>query len=451
MFDFSRFPTLETDRLILRELRLDDGPDVFVFQSDPYVQRFNDVPLKKLEDVYPYISELLVDHFSQKFLIWAVTLRGKDKVFGTVGLGAWNKHHRRAEVGYALAQSHWRQGYGSEAVTAVLKFGYEQLNLNRIYARTIADNFESVGLLEKIGFRLEGIQRGHSWEDDNTFHDGAIFALLKDEFDHIKLKPFEPKTASISPLPDLSEYDDPAIYDLENSGFKPAGPFFLELVKQTGGDVLEIGCGTGRYTIPMAEAGIPMTGLDVVRPMVEVARSRSKNLPIQWIVADARKFSLNHRYSFIFTSGVTFMHLLTTTDQTAFLRCVQRHLAENGRLLIETLFPHLPQQKDELEEGEWFKNEDKNGRVITVSGTQSYDPITQIRTETAYRRWKENGEIITKVAPLSLRNTFPQELELLLSKNGFEVEARYGSYTFEPLTTKSQMMLYLCKKQKGVD
>ncbi len=450
MFDFSKFPTLETERLILRELKLEDGPDVFEFQSDPYVQRYNSVPLKKLEEVYPYISELLVDHYAQDFLIWAVTLKGEDKVFGTIGLGSWNKHHRRAEIGYALSQSYWRQGYGSEAATAVLKFGFEQLNLHRIFARTIADNYESVGLLEKLNFQLEGVQRDYSWEDDGTFHSGALYGLLKDEFNpssHQQTK--NNIKTSLKPLPDLSEYDIPALYDLENQGFEPAGSFFLELAKQYSGDVLEIGCGTGRYTIPMAEAGISMTGLDVMKPMLDVARERSQQLPIQWILSDARQFSLNHLYSLIFTSGVTFMHLLTTADQEAFLQCAHRQLAENGRLLIETLFPHDAQQKDEPEETEWFKNEDKNGRLITVSGIQTYDPITQIRVETAYRRWEEDGQTVTKVAPLSLRNTFPQELELLLNKNGFDIEARYGNYKFEPLTATSPMMLYLCRKHSG--
>ena len=140
------------------------------------------------------------------------------------------------------------------------------------------------------------------------------------------------------------------------------------------------------------------------------------------------------------------MHLLSTEDQEAFLQCARNHLAANGRLLIETQFPHLPLQKDVLEEEAWFKNEAPDGRIISVSGITEYDPVTQIRTETAYRRWEKDGKTVTKVAPLSLRNSFPQELELLLNKNRFEVEKRYGDYEFGPLTKESQGMLYLCKK-----
>ncbi len=64
----------------------------------------------------------------------------------------------------------------------MLRYGFETLNLNRIYARTIADNHKSVRTLERNGFQREGTQRKHSWEDDGTFHDSAIYGLLADEF-----------------------------------------------------------------------------------------------------------------------------------------------------------------------------------------------------------------------------------------------------------------------------
>jgi ribosomal-protein-alanine N-acetyltransferase len=78
-------------------------------------------------------------------------------------------------VGYALARDHWGQGIGTEAVWAMLRFGFEQMNLHRIYAGTIADNYESVRMLEKIGFVREGTKRESSWEDDGTNHDSAMY------------------------------------------------------------------------------------------------------------------------------------------------------------------------------------------------------------------------------------------------------------------------------------
>ena len=80
------------------------------------------------------------------------------------------------------AHAFWGQGIGTEGVQAIIRYGFTQLNLNRIEAATIADNHESVNLLKKLGFRLEGIRRGYSWEEDGTFHDSAMFGLLRDEF-----------------------------------------------------------------------------------------------------------------------------------------------------------------------------------------------------------------------------------------------------------------------------
>ncbi len=176
------FPTLTTERLILRELRPDDAADVLLFRGDPYVQRFNSEPLKTIEEAAAFIEELNAGNQAGRWLEWTITLQGEERALGVVGLGSWAKYHRRAEVGYDLARAFWGRGIGTEAVRAVVNYGFTQLNLNRIEAATIADNHESVKLLKKLGFWLEGIRRGYSWEEDGTFHDSAMFALLCEEF-----------------------------------------------------------------------------------------------------------------------------------------------------------------------------------------------------------------------------------------------------------------------------
>jgi len=114
--------------------------------------------------------------------VWAVVPVVEDTVVGLVGFHGWDRYHRRAEAGYGLARAYWGQGIASEALRAILRFGFEDMDLNRVFARTIADNHESVRLLERLGFQREGTQRAHSWEDDETFHDSAIYGLLADEF-----------------------------------------------------------------------------------------------------------------------------------------------------------------------------------------------------------------------------------------------------------------------------
>ncbi len=116
-------------------------------------------------------------------------------------------------------------------------------------------------------------------------------------------------------FPNLEEYQDPDIYDLENAASELEHSFYLSLAHEAGGPVLELGCGTGRMTIPMVQAGLDVTGLDVVPTMLEQARRKAGDLPIQWIEADVRNFHLGRQFHFIFEYGCVFMHMLSNTDQ----------------------------------------------------------------------------------------------------------------------------------------
>lgn len=183
MFDFSAFPTLTTERMLLRELRQEDAADVFVFRSDPYVQRFNAEPMKAVAEAEEFIEWMLAQYRNQKHLLWGVALQNEDKVIGLVGFGDWSRHHNRAMLGYDLAQAYWGQGFASEAVKRSIRFGYEEMGLHRIEAETIADNSESVRMLQRLGFQLEGLRRGYSLEDDGVYHDSAMYALLRQEYE----------------------------------------------------------------------------------------------------------------------------------------------------------------------------------------------------------------------------------------------------------------------------
>jgi len=247
----------------------------------------------------------------------------------------------------------------------------------------------------------------------------------------------------------LVEYADPKIYDLENIDFEPDCSFILGFAKKTGNPVLELGCGTGRLTIPLAQAGVDITGLDVVPGMLERARQKANGMPIQWILADARTYRLGCTFRLIFESGSVFGHMLTRPDQEAFLRRVREHLDDEGLFVFGSWFPRLEMLEDVEEEKEWFTTQHPDGYEIHVSGTECYDALRQVKVETAYRRWRDaNGREVLKVAPLSLRYNFPQELEALLHYNGFTLVERYGDTDSNPLTNDSRMLICVCRKRK---
>jgi SAM-dependent methyltransferase len=245
----------------------------------------------------------------------------------------------------------------------------------------------------------------------------------------------------------LSEYSDPKLYDAENSDFEPDGPFILEVAKQLSGAVLELGCGTGRMTIPLAENGVDIVGLDVVPGMVDLARQKSEGMPIEWIVADVRAFQLGRKFRLIFESGSVFHHMLTRQDQEAYLARVREHLEDKGRLVLSLFLPKPRNLTSSDEEEDWFTAEHPDGYVITVSGIDKYDPIRQVKTETAYRRWTDaNGKEMLQVAPLSLRYVFPQEMDALLHYNGFEIVEQYGDFDRSPVTEESRLITFVCRK-----
>ncbi len=243
----------------------------------------------------------------------------------------------------------------------------------------------------------------------------------------------------------LDEYLDPEIYDLENPDFEPDGSFYLEIAKEAPGSVLELGCGTGRLAIPLARRGLDMTGLDIVPEMLARARQKSADLPICWIEADARDFHLGRKFSLIFESGSVFMHMLTRPDQEAFLSCAREHLAPGGRLVICLFFPHSEDLVTDPVEKEWFSYQDAQGRTIRVSGNQSYDELKQLKTETAIRRIIDsNGVETVRVAPLTLRYTYPEEMEAILDQAGFKILERCGGPDRSPPTDDSRYMIYIC-------
>ena len=158
---YSRFPQLQTDGLLLRQLRSSDADGVYRMFSDPQVTRFYD--LDTFDD--PRQAQELIEQFTQRFdrrigLRWAIASAGEpDVLLGTCGYNIWIQPSRRAVLGFDLLRSHWRRGIMTEALTAVLDFGFETMELNRVEALTFVDNAASHGLLQKLGFRREGVLR----------------------------------------------------------------------------------------------------------------------------------------------------------------------------------------------------------------------------------------------------------------------------------------------------
>jgi ubiquinone/menaquinone biosynthesis C-methylase UbiE len=190
----------------------------------------------------------------------------------------------------------------------------------------------------------------------------------------------------------LEEFTDPPNYDLEEGERSaPRIEFYCDLAKSMGGPVLEIACGSGLVTIPIAANGLDVTGVDLARPMLEHARKKAEaqNLNIRWVEADARSLNLGTQYKFILLTGNAFQAFLQREDQEALFESVKRHLAPHGVFAFETRNPSGHDLTSQAEEEFDQSYTSVEGHLVSVSFKQTYDPLAQTIYWTSYRRWND--------------------------------------------------------------
>lgn len=178
------FPQLETERLILRELRYTDVEAVHRYLSNPEVTRYLATQSPRFEETQ-YLVNFLISLFERdEGFRWGITLKSGDaagRVIGTCGYHAWAKDHFRAEIGYELAGDYWGRGIMAEAIEALLAFGFEEMALNRIEAMVLVGNKASAGFLEKLGFQQEVLLREYEFVR-GKFRDVLLFSLLSKDY-----------------------------------------------------------------------------------------------------------------------------------------------------------------------------------------------------------------------------------------------------------------------------
>ncbi len=183
-FDFETFPTLTTPRLILREFSAADAPALFRIRGDVRVTRMNSgQPMKAIDEAHDLIAKTLKAFEDKRRLDWAIVLKDAPDtgVIGRVGYNYWLRQDRRASIGYDLAFRYWGNGIMTEAVRAIVAFGFERMDLNRVEADADADNIGSIRVLEKVGFKREGLQEDQYFEW-GEFHNLVLFALLRRDY-----------------------------------------------------------------------------------------------------------------------------------------------------------------------------------------------------------------------------------------------------------------------------
>ena len=137
-------------------------------------------------------------------------------------------------------------------------------------------------------------------------------------------------------------YDHPALYD----ALLPATAhvsYYVDLARQASGEVLELACGTGQLTVPLASAGLRITGLDLSEPMLSAARQRAaaQKVSVEHLPGDMRDFDLGRRFALIFIARNSLLHLHSTEDILAAFAMVRRHLAPGGIFAFDIFNPKI--------------------------------------------------------------------------------------------------------------
>ncbi|MFC2150150.1 GNAT family N-acetyltransferase [Calditrichota bacterium] len=179
-------PTLTTERLTLRPFTLEDAPAVTELAGAVEIAATTDhIPHPyELKMAVEFISRHEEDFARGLFIRLAPTLRETGQLLGAIAL-AINPHNRRAELGYWIGKPYWNNGFATEAAREIVKYGFEQLNLNRIQARHMTKNPPSGRVLLKIDMKYEGTLRQSILKWDQ-FEDVALYASLKEDFERMK-------------------------------------------------------------------------------------------------------------------------------------------------------------------------------------------------------------------------------------------------------------------------
>lgn len=173
--NFNPFPVLETDRLLLRKISMDDAEDIFLLRTNEAAMKYIHKPkLNSIDDAKEIIKKMNEPDRIQ----WGITLKNENKIIGTIGYHRIEKDHYRAEIGYMLHPHYWNTGLMSEAITKVTDFGFNKMKLHSIEAIINPGNTISRTILQKFNFIKEAYFK-ENFFFEGKFFDSEVYSLVK--------------------------------------------------------------------------------------------------------------------------------------------------------------------------------------------------------------------------------------------------------------------------------
>lgn len=243
-------------------------------------------------------------------------------------------------------------------------------------------------------------------------------------------------------------------YDCEQQHFTEDIPFYVDYATQCGGEVLDGACGTGRILIPIAEAGVRVTGFDISKGMLDVARKKTGQLDqetqarISLVHGDLTSFEIGKKFALIIIAFRSFQVLVTKQEQGACLECVHEHLSDAGLFILDLFAPRhdfLAQEKRRLQLDPFFDG--ALGVEVRRRTEDTYNCAEQTLKEDRFYEWTDkDGKPNCYKWSFELGYLFRYETELLLEKYGFEVVDIFGNFKKAPYDYHSGEQIFVTRK-----
>ncbi|WP_229720445.1 class I SAM-dependent methyltransferase [Winogradskyella helgolandensis] len=238
---------------------------------------------------------------------------------------------------------------------------------------------------------------------------------------------------------------DANVYDGMNTDLTDLKFYKKWLPKNKDARILELCCGTGRLTLPIAKDGYNISGVDITSSMLEQAQVKASEagLEIEFIEADIRTLDLSEKYDLIFIPFNSIHHLYQNKDLFQALNVVKNHLKENGFFLLDCYNPNIKYiiegEKEQKVIAEYIT---EDGRKVLIKQKMRYENKTQInRIEWHYYI---NDEF-DSIQNLDMRLFFPQELDSYLESNGFDIIHKFGGFQEEEFNDNSEKQIFVCQ------
>ncbi|MDE2838837.1 MAG: methyltransferase domain-containing protein [Chloroflexota bacterium] len=249
-------------------------------------------------------------------------------------------------------------------------------------------------------------------------------------------------------------YDDWAdIYDAVYADLTHDVDFYVELARESGGPVLELGCGTGRISLAIAREGIAVTGIDISPRMVAVAQDKAARRGVAercvFQSGDMATLQLAERYPLVIMPFRSFQSMLTTEEQRQALARVRERLAHGGLVALDTFNPDVNSLVgDHASLAYHLKDvEREDGGTLVVWGQNGWDPVTQVNeVRLIIEEVSDEGVVERRLMrDFEQRYTFRYEMEHLLELCGFDLEAVYGDFDGGPVTEETEDLVWVAR------